>query len=72
MEIRWSAPAEEDLERICEHIERDNPDVARRVARIIYEGCARLSVCWQSERPDDRTQGTYIHSVALHRCLSSE
>jgi hypothetical protein len=25
MEIHWSLPAAEDLERICESIERDNP-----------------------------------------------
>ncbi|MDR3702165.1 MAG: type II toxin-antitoxin system RelE/ParE family toxin [Candidatus Sulfopaludibacter sp.] len=40
MEIRWSLPAAEDLERICERIERDNPDAARRVARTIYDACA--------------------------------
>ena len=33
MEIRWSLPAAEDLERICESIERDNPEAARRVAQ---------------------------------------
>jgi len=42
MEVRWSLPAAEDLERICERIERDNPDAARRVARTIYDGCSRL------------------------------
>lgn len=42
MEIRWSLPAAEDLEQICERIELDNPDAARRVARTVYEGCARL------------------------------
>lgn len=42
MEIRWSVPAAEDLQRICEHIERENPEAARRVARIIYDGCGRL------------------------------
>jgi toxin ParE1/3/4 len=42
MEIRWSLPAAEDPERICERIELDNPEAARRVARTIYEGCARL------------------------------
>jgi addiction module RelE/StbE family toxin len=42
MEIRWSLPAADDLERICERIERDNPEAARRVARTIYDGCARL------------------------------
>ena len=42
MEIRWSPEAADDLERICERIERDNLDAARRVARTIYEGCSRL------------------------------
>ncbi len=42
MEIRWSAPAVEDLERICERIERDNPEAARRVAQTIYVGCDGL------------------------------
>jgi plasmid stabilization system protein ParE len=42
MQVRWSLPAAEDLERICERIERDNPEAARRVARTIYDGCARL------------------------------
>lgn len=42
MEIRWSLLAAEDLERICERIERDNPEAARRVARTIYDGCSRL------------------------------
>ena len=35
-------PAAEDLEHICEWIERDNPEAARRVARTIYDECARL------------------------------
>lgn len=42
MDIRWSVPATEDLERICAWIERDNPDAARRVASTIYEGCSQL------------------------------
>jgi toxin ParE1/3/4 len=42
MEVRWSVAAAEDLERICERIERDNPEAARRVARTIYAGCERL------------------------------
>lgn len=42
MKVRWSLPAAEDLERICERIDRDNPEAARRVARTIYDGCARL------------------------------
>ena len=31
MEIRWSIPAAEDLERICEHIERDSPEGVKGV-----------------------------------------
>jgi plasmid stabilization system protein ParE len=42
MEVRWSLAAAEDLEHICERIEQDNPEVARRVARTIYGGCGRL------------------------------
>ncbi len=42
MEVRWSIPAAGDLEHICEWIERDNPEAAHRVARTIYDECARL------------------------------
>ncbi|MDQ2775678.1 MAG: type II toxin-antitoxin system RelE/ParE family toxin [Acidobacteriota bacterium] len=42
MDVRWSTPAAEDLERICQRIERDNPEAARRAARTIYEGCGSL------------------------------
>lgn len=42
MELRWSVPAAEDLERICAWIERDNPEAAKRIAKIIYEGCGQL------------------------------
>jgi toxin ParE1/3/4 len=42
MQVRWSLSAAEDLERICERIERNNPEAARRVAQTIYGGCARL------------------------------
>jgi plasmid stabilization system protein ParE len=42
MEIRWSIPAAEDLERICTWIERDHPDAAKRVAATIYNGIAQF------------------------------
>ena len=42
MPLLWSVPAAEDLERICAWIERDNPEAARRVAKIIYDGCGQL------------------------------
>lgn len=43
MEIRWSVPVADDLERICQRIERENPEAATGVARTIYNGCARLA-----------------------------
>lgn len=57
MEIRWSLPAAEDLERICERIEIDDLDAARRVARKIYEGCARLKDFPQLGRASVRMPG---------------
>ncbi len=42
MEVRWSLPAAQDLERLCDRIERDNPAAARRVAKAIYEGLGAL------------------------------
>jgi len=45
MEIRWSVPDAEGLERICQRIERDNPEAASRVAKTIYDGCAQLGAC---------------------------
>ncbi|HTU46583.1 MAG TPA: type II toxin-antitoxin system RelE/ParE family toxin [Bryobacteraceae bacterium] len=42
MEVRWSTAAADDLERICEWIERDNPEAARRLAKTIYDGCGKL------------------------------
>lgn len=42
MEIRWSVPAAEDLERICLRIERDNPEAARAVAATLYNGITQL------------------------------
>lgn len=57
MQIRWSWPAAEDLERICERIERDNPEAARRVARTIYDGCARLQEFPNLGRASSRVTG---------------
>jgi toxin ParE1/3/4 len=57
MEIRWSLPAAEDLERICERIERDHPEAARRVAQTIYEGSARLQHAPYMGRVSSRMTG---------------
>lgn len=43
MDVRWSALAADDLERICERIAHDNPEVASRAAQTIYAGCACLN-----------------------------
>jgi len=42
MQVRWSIPAAEDLEQICEWIERDSPEAARRIAQTIYDEIGRL------------------------------
>jgi len=57
MKVRWSLPAAEDLERICERIEGDNPEAARRVARTIYSECARLKDFPHLGRPSHRMDG---------------
>ena len=57
MEVRWSLPAAEDLERICERIERDNREAASRTARTIFEGCERLREFPNLGRPSQRISG---------------
>jgi toxin ParE1/3/4 len=49
--------AAEDLEHICEWIERDNPETGRRVARTTYEGCARLKDFPNLGRASRRSSG---------------
>ena len=43
MQMRWTTPAAQDLQRITRYIHRDNPEAARRVAKAIYEGCESLA-----------------------------
>jgi len=50
-------PATEDLERIGERIARDDPQAARRVARTIYDGCARLKDFPHLGRASGRMKG---------------
>ena len=38
MEVRWSLRAAEDLERVCERIERDNLDAALRRMHTLASG----------------------------------
>jgi len=51
MEVRWSAPAADDLERIFRRIEKDNPTAARETVKTIYNGCATLREFPQRGRP---------------------
>ena len=72
MEIRWSVPAAEDLELICERIEIDDQEAARRVARRIYEGCARLKdfpALGRTSIRIARAAGISIRATTLHRRL---
>ena len=57
IEIRWSLPAAEDLERICEWIERDNPAAAKREAETIYRGITQLGRAPGLGRPSERMNG---------------
>jgi toxin ParE1/3/4 len=57
MEVRWSVPAAEDLASICAWIERDNPEAARRVATVIYDGCGQLGQHPQLGRASSRLSG---------------
>ena len=43
MEVRWSPEAADDLERIVQYIQRDNPEIARKVAVIIVNAVGALS-----------------------------
>ena len=43
MEVRWSPEAADDLEAIVRHIQRENPEAARTVAKTIYEAIGALS-----------------------------
>ncbi len=43
MHIRWTETAAQDLDRICDYVERQsNPAIAQRVAAVIYERISSL------------------------------
>ena len=44
MQVRWTRPAAQDLERIALRIRQNNPAVAPRVARTIYDRCMGLEM----------------------------
>ena len=74
MQIRWSPEAAEDLRKIVEFIQRDNPDAAERVAATIYDGVGALSSFPSRGRPGKRA-GTRelvfapLPFVAIYRVL---
>ncbi len=43
-EIRWSALAAGDIERIYKRIREDNPAAARTIVKILYDGCTTLKI----------------------------
>jgi|SRR6266849_4910245 len=42
MQLRWSPAAAEDLFRIIEYIQQENPAAAQRIAKTIYESAGSL------------------------------
>jgi addiction module RelE/StbE family toxin len=73
MKILWSVPAADDLERICAWIDQDNPEAARRVARVVYCGVERLRdfplLGRESERMPGRRELTFppLPYIAVYR-----
>jgi toxin ParE1/3/4 len=51
MEIRWAKLAARDLERIHQHIAKDNPGAAGDVIQTLYDGCSALSAFPERGRP---------------------
>jgi hypothetical protein len=44
MEIRWARLAAFDLDRIFEHIRKENPVAACEFVKAIYDGCGSLKI----------------------------
>ncbi|HWD60104.1 MAG TPA: type II toxin-antitoxin system RelE/ParE family toxin [Stellaceae bacterium] len=42
MQVRWTAPAAQDLENIAAYIRRENPRAAGRIARALYDAAMSL------------------------------
>jgi toxin ParE1/3/4 len=40
--LRWSASAADDLERIRQHIQKENQEAARKTVKTLYEGILAL------------------------------
>ncbi|HWB49347.1 MAG TPA: type II toxin-antitoxin system RelE/ParE family toxin [Stellaceae bacterium] len=57
MEVRWTVPAADDLERIARYIQQDDPRAARRVAESLYARAMSLGAMPERGRPG-RIAGT--------------
>jgi toxin ParE1/3/4 len=51
MEVRWTAPAAQDLENIAAYIRRENPQAARRVTGTLFEAAMSLDTFPNRGRP---------------------
>ena len=40
--VRWTTDAADDLAQLVNYIRQDNPEAARRVAKVIFDGVADL------------------------------
>lgn len=44
IQVRWTAPAAQDLQQITRYIRRDNPSAARTVAKAIFDAANCLDL----------------------------
>lgn len=44
MQVRWTEPAAQDLERISEYIQKDRPDAAERIAKSLFDAANSLGI----------------------------
>jgi addiction module RelE/StbE family toxin len=44
MQVRWTAPAAQDLQEITHYIRKDNPSAARAVAKALFDAANGLDV----------------------------
>lgn len=51
MQVRWTAPAAQDLKEIVQHIRRDSVETARSVAKTIFDAANSLDLMPNRGRP---------------------
>ncbi len=57
MQLRWAPVAAEDLFRIIEYIQQENPVAAQRIAKTIYESAGSLK-SFPNKGRTGRVEGT--------------